>query len=105
MSWWNRRSDRESREPDTLRSGPWLALIVVEGVDRGARLGIVCPEVEIGRGDETSARDERVRLRGRSGSSRQARLRPESGGGSPEQLPTAANPPLVHRGAGAGPQR
>ncbi|HKC52398.1 MAG TPA: FHA domain-containing protein [Myxococcota bacterium] len=96
MSWWNRRSDRESREPDTLRSGPWLALIVVEGVDRGARLGIVCPEVEIGRGDETSARDERVRLRDRSVSSRQARLRLESEGWSLEHLATASNPTLVN---------
>src|SRR5882762_6515214 len=96
MSWWNRRSYRESREPDTLRSGPWLALVVVEGVDRGARLGIVRPEVEIGRGDETSARDERVRLRDRSVSARQARLRLESDGWSLEHLATASNPTLLN---------
>jgi pSer/pThr/pTyr-binding forkhead associated (FHA) protein len=96
MSWWNRRSNRESRGPDTLRSGPWLALVVVEGADRGARLSILRPEVEIGRGDETSARDERVRLRDRSVSARQARLRLENDGWSLEHLATASNPTLLN---------
>lgn len=96
MSWWNRRSNRESRGPDTLPSGPWLALVVVEGVDRGARLSVVRPEVEIGRGEETSARDERVRLRDRSVSARQARLSLENDGWLLEHLATASNPTLVN---------
>jgi pSer/pThr/pTyr-binding forkhead associated (FHA) protein len=96
MSWWNRRSSSESRGPDTLRSGPWLALVVVEGADRGARLSILRPEVEIGRGDETSARDERVRLRDRSVSKRQARLSLENDGWALEHLATASNPTLLN---------
>src|SRR5262245_43857381 len=96
MSWWNRRRDRESRPQDTQRTGPWLALVVVEGVDRGVRLSVVRPDVEIGRGDETSARDERVWLRDRSVSQRQARLRLEKDGWSLEHLATASNPTLLN---------
>ncbi len=96
MSWWNRRRDRESRAPDTQRNGPWLALLVVEGVDRGARLSVLRPDVEIGRGDETSARDERVRLRDRSVSQRQARLSLTKDGWALEHLATASNPTLVN---------
>src|SRR5512135_810375 len=98
MSWWNKRRARESRDrdDDTLRSGPWLALIVVEGADRGARISVARPEVEIGRGDETSARDGRVRLRDRSVSARQARLRLDGDGWALEHLATASNPTLVN---------
>ena len=96
MSWWNKRRGRESRDDDTLRSGPWLALIVVEGADRGARISVARPEVEIGRGDETSARDGRVRLRDRSVSARQARLRLDGDGWALEHLATASNPTLVN---------
>jgi pSer/pThr/pTyr-binding forkhead associated (FHA) protein len=95
MSWWNKRADRESRDPEPA-SGPWLALIVVEGADRGARLSIDGPEFEIGRGDETSAREGRVRLRDRSVSSRQARLRLDHGSWQIEHLATAANPTLLN---------
>jgi len=97
MSWWNRRNSRESRGPETASpDGPWLSLVVVEGVDRGARLGILRAEVEIGRGEETSARAERVRLRDRSVSARQARLRLEEKGWLLEHLATASNPTLVN---------
>ena len=96
MAWWNRRSGGDSRAPDTQRNGPWLALNVVEGADRGARLSISVPEVEIGRGEETSAREGRVRLRDRSVSSRQARLVLERDGWVLEHLARAANPTLVN---------
>ncbi len=96
MPWWNRRSGGESRAPDTQRNGPWLALLIVEGADRGARLSIAVPEVEIGRGEETSAREGRVRLRDRSVSARQARLGLERDGWVLEHLARAANPTLVN---------
>ncbi|HTO52405.1 MAG TPA: FHA domain-containing protein [Myxococcota bacterium] len=96
MSWWNKRADRESREPEPSADRPWLALVVVEGADRGARLSISEPEVEIGRGEETSAREGRVRLRDRSVSARQARLRLERGSWSIEHLATASNPTLLN---------
>ncbi|HXZ84511.1 MAG TPA: FHA domain-containing protein [Myxococcota bacterium] len=109
MSWWRRRrSGARDGDAPTLRSGAALALVVVEGADRGALLGIAYPEVEIGRGEETSARDGRVRLRDRSVSSRQARLHLSANGWVLEHLATAANPTLVNgeavtrRGVGAG---
>ena len=96
MPWWNRRSGGESRAPDTQKNGPWLALLVVEGVDRGARLSVTQPDVEIGRGEETSAREGRVRLRDRSVSAKQARLAIEGNGWILEHLARAANPTLVN---------
>ncbi|HXX47438.1 MAG TPA: FHA domain-containing protein, partial [Myxococcota bacterium] len=109
MSWWKRRrGGATDGDAPTLRSGTALALVVVEGVDRGARLSITHPEVEIGRGDETNARSGRVRLRDRSVSSRQARLHLGGNGWVIEHLATAANPTLVNgeavtrRGVGPG---
>ena len=96
MSWWNRRAGGDSRAPDTQHNGPWLALLVVEGADRGARLPVAVAEVEIGRGEETSAREDRVRLRDRSVSSRQARLVLGADGWALEHLAHAANPTLVN---------
>ena len=109
MSWWKRRRGGATEgDAPTLRSGSALALVVVEGVDRGARLSVIHPEVEIGRGDETSARGGRVRLRDRSISSRQAKLVLGGNGWTIEHLTTAANPTLVNgeavtrRGVGPG---
>ncbi|HTO68873.1 MAG TPA: FHA domain-containing protein [Myxococcota bacterium] len=97
MSWWRRRRGgaRDDDAP-TLRGGAALALVVVEGPDRGARLSVTTPEVEIGRGDETSSRGGRVRLRDRSVSSRQARLRLDGNGWAIEHLAAGANPTLVN---------
>jgi pSer/pThr/pTyr-binding forkhead associated (FHA) protein len=94
MSWWKRRSRGES--VGAVPAADSLALVVVEGADRGARLGAAHAEVEIGRGDETSSREGRLRLRDRSVSARQARLRFEGGRWLLEHLATASNPTLLN---------
>jgi pSer/pThr/pTyr-binding forkhead associated (FHA) protein len=97
MSWWRRRRGGSGDDDaPTLRGGSAVSLIVVEGPDRGARLSITAPDVEIGRGEETSARGNRVSLRDRSVSSRQARLYLVGDGWMLEHLATAANPTLVN---------
>jgi class 3 adenylate cyclase len=97
MPWFSKRSDGEpSDDAPTRRGGPRLALFVVEGADPGAELRLAHFDMEIGRGDETRARGDRLLLRDRSVSTRQAKLLPGADGWTLEHLPNAANPTLLN---------
>src|SRR5882672_5891425 len=97
MPWFNKRSDGEpSDDAPTRRGGPRLALFVVEGADPGAELRLAHFDMEIGRGDETRARGDRLLLRDRSVSTRQAKLLPGADGWTLEHLPNASNPTLLN---------
>ena len=97
MPWFSKRSgDGPSDEIPTRRSGGRLALVVLEGADPGAELRLAPFDAELGRGDETRARSDRLTLRDRSVSGRQARLLPGPDGWTLEHVPSAANPTLVN---------
>lgn len=97
MPWFSKRSDGEpSDDAPTRRGGPRFSLFVVEGADPGAELRLAHFDMEIGRGDETRARGDRLLLRDRSVSARQAKLLPGADGWTLEHLPNAANPTLLN---------
>jgi class 3 adenylate cyclase len=97
MPWFSKRSAGDpSDDAPTRRSGPRLALFVVEGADPGAELRLAHFDMEIGRGDETRARGDRLLLRDRSVSVRQAKLLSGADGWTLEHLPNASNPTLLN---------
>jgi pSer/pThr/pTyr-binding forkhead associated (FHA) protein len=97
MPWFSKRSASDpSDDAPTRRSGPRLALFVVEGADPGTELRLAHFDVEIGRGDETRIRGDRLLLRDRSVSTRQAKLLAGADGWTLEHLRSAANPTLLN---------
>ena len=97
MPWFSKRSDgAPSDDAPTRRGGPRLSLFVVEGADPGAELRLAHFDMEIGRGDETRARGDRLMLRDRSVSARQAKLLPGADGWTLEHLPNASNATLLN---------
>ena len=97
MPWFSKRSGGDpSDDAPTRRGRTRLALVVLEGTDPGAELRLGHFDAELGRGDETRARGDRLTLRDRSVSTRQARLLPGADGWTLEHLPSAANPTLVN---------
>ena len=97
MPWFNKRSGGDPGDDAPTRSGRTrLSLVVLEGTDPGAELRLGHFDAELGRGDETRARGDRLMLRDRSVSTRQARLLPGADGWTLEHLASAANPTLVN---------
>src|SRR5215510_303862 len=97
MPWFSKRSGGgPSDDAPTRRVGSRLSLFVVEGADPGAELRLGNFDAELGRGDETRARGDRIMLRDRSVSARQATLRSGADGWTLEHLASASNPTLVN---------
>lgn len=97
MPWFSKRSGGgPSDETPTRRGGSRLSLVVVEGADPGAELRLAPFDAELGRGDETRARGDRLTLRDRSVSTRQARLLPGADGWTLEHVASASNPTLLN---------
>ena len=97
MPWFSKRSAGDpSDDAPTRRSGPRLALFVVEGADPGAELRLAHVDLVIGRGDETRARGDQLLLRDRSVSARQAKVLPGADGWTLEHLSSASNPTLLN---------
>jgi pSer/pThr/pTyr-binding forkhead associated (FHA) protein len=94
MAWFRKRLGRDDSDDTATLAVAELALL--EGSDRGARLPLRPPELELGRGAETGVRAGRATLRDRSVSLQQARLRREAAGWVLEPIETASNPTLVN---------
>src|SRR5262245_32454695 len=97
MPWFSKRSGGEPSDMAPTRPGGGrLALVVLEGADVGAELRLAHFDAELGRGDETRARGDRLLLRDRSVSARQARVLPGADGWTLEHIASAANPTLLN---------
>jgi class 3 adenylate cyclase len=99
MAWFRNRnpgSRKAATDAPTLHSDERVSVVVLEGADTGANLVVSAAEVEIGRGEETVARDGRLSLRDRSVSNFQARLVLGKDGWLIEHNALATNPTLVN---------
>ena len=96
MAWFRNRSRPPASDTPTLRGDERITMVVLEGADTGASLAVSPPSVEIGRGDETVAREGMLFLRDRSVSTLQARLSLAKEGWLLEHNPEATNPTLVN---------
>src|SRR5262245_53859232 len=97
MPWFSKRPTGGSGDDAPTRRGlPRLALVVLDGADPGAELRLAHFAAELGRGDETRARGDRLLLRDRSVSTRQAKLLPGLEGWTLEHIASASNPTVVN---------